>query len=282
MTAPPQVPPGPDIADLCAGYAAPTSTGTIANPMIREASGIAASRRHPGVLWAHNDSGDAPMVYALGVDGSDLGAYAVDALAFDWEDIAIGPGPDPSVDYLYVGDIGDNLGIRRKVTIYRFPEPEPGRGGTVADVVRLDLSYPVPGLDAESLIVDPITGDVLIVTKSETDPEALVMRAAAEDLSATGAAPMTEVGIFRLEPNVFVTGADIDATGTVIAFRGYNEVWLWSRSDLRFETTFSASPCAAPSPDEIQGEAIAFEPNGFGYYTVSEGRSPAINHVATP
>ncbi len=55
-----------------------------------------------------------------------------------------------------------------------------------------------------------------------------------------------------------VTAADIDHTGAAIVFRGYNEVWLWPRTDLELTETFAAQPCRTPSTAEVQGEAIAF------------------------
>src|SRR5688500_2734693 len=43
---------------------------------VHEASGLALSRRHTGVLWTHNDSGRA-MLYAVGVDGQLRARVAV-------------------------------------------------------------------------------------------------------------------------------------------------------------------------------------------------------------
>src|SRR5207237_2233098 len=35
---------------------------TFQSPRLVESSGVAVSRAHPGVLWTHNDSGDAPYL----------------------------------------------------------------------------------------------------------------------------------------------------------------------------------------------------------------------------
>ena len=51
-----------------ARYATPAAS---AGAVLRELSGFAASRIHPGIFWAHNDSGNAPALYALRADGSD-------------------------------------------------------------------------------------------------------------------------------------------------------------------------------------------------------------------
>src|SRR5690606_1795107 len=42
-------------------------------PELEEASGLAASRRHAGVLWMHNDSGGEPEVFAVDSTGAVLG-----------------------------------------------------------------------------------------------------------------------------------------------------------------------------------------------------------------
>jgi len=274
-TLPPAAPGG-----LCEGFGDPVATGVIANENITEASGIVTSRTHPGILWLHNDSGDGPVVYAADIAGKDLGSFEIDAPAFDWEDMAIGPGNEPGLDYLYLGDIGDNFHLRPYVTIYRIAEPQPDpAGGTVDDVATFDLVYPDPGFDSEAMLVDPVTGDLLIITKPGSDEAALIFRAPAEDLVDGARINLTQVGSFPLEAGTFVTAADIDRTGAAIVLRGYNQVWLWARTDLGFTETFAAEPCRTPSTAEVQGEAIAFAADGFSYYTISEGRSPDINFV---
>lgn len=42
----------------------------------------------------------------------------------DVEDIAIGPGPEAGVDYIYVSDTGNNDKDRDVVQIYRIREPD--------------------------------------------------------------------------------------------------------------------------------------------------------------
>lgn len=45
-------------------------------PDVQEASGLVSSRRNPGVLWTHNDSGQ-PLLYAFGTDGKLRGRVSV-------------------------------------------------------------------------------------------------------------------------------------------------------------------------------------------------------------
>ena len=86
-----------------------------------EGSGLAASRRIPGRLWSHNDSGDAVLV-ALDDTGRSIGRLKVDGAGIeDWESVAVGPCPSGSC--IYVADIGDNDAERDRITVYRLPEP---------------------------------------------------------------------------------------------------------------------------------------------------------------
>lgn len=267
-------------AGLCESYSDPVATGSVTISPVTEASGIAASRHHPGTIWMHNDSGGGAFVYATDVTGVNLGSFEIDAPAFDWEDMAIGSGPDPAIDYLYLGDIGDNLHFRPAVTVYRIaePQPDPG-GGFIENVESFNLVYPQPGFDSEALLVDPVTGDILLVTKGAAGDPAHVFRAAGDKLIDGATVDLEQIATFDVEPGAFVTAGDIDPSGSVVIFRGYNEVWLWPRIDVSFSETFAAAPCRTPSTAEVQGEAIAFAAEGYSYYTISEGRSPDINYV---
>ena len=54
-------------------FSEPTDQGEVKNPAINEASGIVASRKNPGVLWTHNDSGNDAKIYAISTSGETLG-----------------------------------------------------------------------------------------------------------------------------------------------------------------------------------------------------------------
>ena len=70
---------------------------------VRESSGIAASRRNAGLYWTHNDSGDGPFLYAFDRAGTKRGVWRVaGAKSDDWEDLAVGPGPEQCRYYIYV------------------------------------------------------------------------------------------------------------------------------------------------------------------------------------
>ena len=151
------------VVSKAAAGTGPSEAFTMRDPRITESSGLAASHRHPGVYWTHNDSGDGPYVYA--VDGSTGRTLAKVTLrgvnARDCEAISVGPDGD-----VYLGDIGDNLGgTWPEVWIYRFPEPSVLRDETV-DATRYTVRYEGGPRDAESLMVEPRTGRVYIASKA--------------------------------------------------------------------------------------------------------------------
>ncbi len=157
--------------------------GTVESTDIDEISGLAASRINPGVLWVHNDSGDSARVFAISYDGALLGTYYLaDTAAFDWEDMAAGQDPESGEGLLYLGDIGDNYQVREAVAVLIVPEPQVS---VEQDPVEEDLqastvflSYPGGALDAETLMVDPQTADIYIVSK-DYQGQTFVLRKAA-------------------------------------------------------------------------------------------------------
>jgi hypothetical protein len=138
-------------------------------PELPEASGIAVSLRVPGRLWAHNDSGQ-PILFALDARGSVTGRVRLSGVAVeDWEALAVGPCPTGSC--IYVADIGDNDAQRKRITIYRLPEPSRAEtSAAVKDVFH--ATYPDGAHDAEALLITP-SGELLIVTKGDTGAVAL-------------------------------------------------------------------------------------------------------------
>lgn len=121
----------PDALPACPSFAAGMSLGRTPPTILTEASGIVESRRSPGTLWLHNDSGAGPRIVALAKTGAAQAIYDLaGASARDWEDLALGPGPVRGQSYLYIGDIGDNGESRASIDIYRVAEPDVTMGST--------------------------------------------------------------------------------------------------------------------------------------------------------
>ena len=118
-------------------------------PDVPEASGLAISRRTPGLLWTHNDSGHDEVLYAIDQMGTLRGKVRVPTRLRDWEDVSAAPC-NKGGDCLYIGDIGDNDKERDSYTIYRLQEPaqlDQGRLAVSADAIP--LVYPDKRHNAE-------------------------------------------------------------------------------------------------------------------------------------
>ena len=79
---------------LCRSYEDPAVAGTVTIEAVREISGVASSNNYADVIWMHNDSRGGPFLYATTSAGAPLGTFELDAATFDWEDMALGPGPE--------------------------------------------------------------------------------------------------------------------------------------------------------------------------------------------
>lgn len=273
----------------CPSFAEGEQVGALVDPAIVETSGLVASRTQPDVLWLHNDSGDTPRVFAVRPTGETIASYLLEgAIALDWEDMALGPGPEADVDYLYLADIGDNGTIRGYVTVYRVPEPvvdaAGGEGLPLGGVVPVDLKYPDGSHNAETLLSDPRTGDLLIVTKEDAGPSR-VFRAAAP-IDVEGKTTMEEIATlsFGVEPlpgNPLATGGDIADDGSLVVVRTYSHAFAWRRpAGLDLAEAFAGPPCPLPTLPDADGEAIAVLPGLGGFVTISEGAMVPVRRFA--
>lgn len=255
----------------------------LASRAVRESSGLAASRRTPGVYWTHNDSGDQPLIFAFDRNGRDLGAWRLaGAAARDWEGMSAGPGPKRNIPYLYVGDIGDNHRERSEIAIYRLVEPETGAkpgAQTTVRPERLRLRYPDGPHDAEALLVHPRTGDIYIVTKGrEGDPESRVYKVAAPH-SPGRVLVMRRIATLRLPDESIitlmigrVTGGDISPDGTRVALCGYLRAWeLTLPAQAQFDSIWMQRPRPLSLGERTQGEAVCYRHDGNALLATSEG-----------
>ncbi len=267
----------------------------VAASEINEASGLALSRTEPGVLWVVNDSGGEPRVFAIGADARLLCSYDLPGAASeDYEDLALGRGPEAGADYLYIADIGDNLSRRDSVVVYRVPEPRvsdtcagstPGsaafRGSLEPGSVHaISMTYPDGPRDAQTLLGDPVTGDLFVVTRTPAGPSE-VFRAPYDRL-ASGSVKLEKVASVALAgtgvSEVAVTGGDVSPDGRRIVLRTYNGAWMWQRDGAEsIAQALTRSPVSLPvvgPPQEPQGESIAL--GEASYFTLGEGIAQSL------
>lgn len=256
--------------------------GEIRADSIQEVSGLAVSWRDSNLLWSVNDSGEGlgrNYLSAVHVDGwhvGDLDLSSVDNE--DWEDLAIGPGPVPGLSYLYIADIGDNGLSRKSVQIHRLVEPRIGEPAGTIDT--LHLAYPGHrSHDAESLFVDPITGDIYIITRRRDDDTKTRVYRAQAPFDLTDEILLTKVldeGDSQDLRNTIVA-ADISQDGLSLALaRRSGRPLLFQRSieAPAFEALKYPGCRSLGAPGKQ--DSIALSPDGSRYYLLAEGASPSL------
>jgi hypothetical protein len=238
--------------------------------LVDEASGIAPSGNFAGYLWANQDSGKPHALYLISKDGQSIKEYAIPGSQnHDWEDIAAGPGPENGVNYLYIGDIGNNNApVTATNHIYRVPEiADPGGVFNQGKVEKITFSYPDGPRDAESLILDPTTKDIFIISKVAQGTGIYRLAFPQSTSEVITAEKVGEV------PSVSIaTAADISKDGSEIVIRTYLSVYYWRREAGETVGQALTRPAAKQLTValEPQGEGICFDSEGKGFYTLSE------------
>jgi hypothetical protein len=237
-------------------------TGEIARlHELPEASGVAASRRTPGVFWAHNDSGE-PVIVALDERGMATRRVRVaGAEVDDWEDIAVGPCPQGSC--VYIADIGDNGTRRDHITLYRVPEPAAQDAATKSAEV-FEAVYPDGAHDAEALFVTS-ESDAYIITKGDPGPVRLyrfprpLAPGKRVQLEPVGA-PL--INAKKVDAKDRPTAADASADGTWVAVRTTHAVVFHRTADLIAGRWREAFRTDVTSLKEPRGEGVTFATDG--------------------
>lgn len=255
--------------------------GEIESDDIQEASGIVASLTNDNVIWTHNDSGDSNRIFAMNTQGKHIGEYFLnDSQNRDWEDIAIGPGPEEGLHYLYVGDIGDNFSENDIKHIYRVIEPQLDHSSN-SNSIQLDgvesisFQYEDGNRDAETLIIDPLTKDIIIISKREETAVHIYSLSFPQETDTILTANLIMTKDFYPNDNFvtsqWIVGGDISHDGKEILVKSYNDVFYFSRkSNQSFYDALNNEEVKFPYITEPQGEAICWDANISGYYTLSE------------
>ena len=255
-------------------YIGPQNRGIIANAqMIKEASGLATCRSNTNMLWTHNDAGNANHLHVVGTYGENLGFFWVrGANNRDWEDMCVGPGPKEGEEYVYIGDIGDNQAQYPSIFVHRFPEPNlEGRSESVvmdidpATIATFEFVYPDGPRDAETLMIDPWSKDLYIVTKREA--RSSIYRAK-YPYQENGLNTLVKVGEF---PFNRALAGDISADGKMIVIKTDRRLYKWERHDGEsIIEALKRTPRLLPYFVEPQGESFAWSVDGNTYFTLSE------------
>lgn len=268
-------------AGTCPTCSAATTIGTLTKGAWNEISGIVASKDHPGAFYTHNDSGDSARFFAMDAKGADLGTFDVtNATAVDWEDIGRGPCADGTGSCLYIADMGDNRATRSDYKLYRLKEPttlDAGKHAVTAEAIP--FSYPDGSNNAECLLVNPATGEIVVVTKAASGSSAYKFPTPLVAGTPVTLEKVTDV-VALPDALQLVTGGDVKFDGSLAIVRTYGYAYGYPiQPGESLGQALAKAPCALPVATEQQGEALGFLLDGSGFVTTSEGTNQPLNQV---
>ncbi len=239
---------------------------------LNELSGLASDGEH---WYAINDGGTKVQVFVL-----DRKCQVTDVLTdstdpYDVEDLA--RGKDGT---LWLSDTGDNRAKRETIALL---ELKPTGGAAVVH----RLTYPDGPHDTETLVLDQ-SGTPFLVTKDLLGTSK-VYRPSTQ-LATPGPTKLEQVGTLRVHStdtpggpvgsfgSALITGGATSADGKVIALRTYTDAYLYAAPDGDVAAALQREPVRIPLPNEKQGEAIAFEPDGT-LLSASEGVGEPVRAI---
>lgn len=253
------------------------SRGSLDNPDIYEASGLAVSRHNPNFIWTHNDSGHPNEIFLLDATNAKWKATVVveGATNNDWEEMAA--SIRDGVPTLYVGDTGDNLNQYSTHIIYRFAEPDPSTlsgKSSVSSIEKITYRYPDGQWDSEGFFVDHQTQDIYLISKVTSNTKLYRLPYPQSTQEVITAELVEDL------PQTIITAADLSPDGQELLMKDYLTVYYWKRNHGEsIAQMMKRTPRVMPYFPEPQGEAIAFATDNSGYFTLSEDRSGIRGHL---
>jgi hypothetical protein len=250
-------------------YGRPRALCVLASRKVNESSGVACSRRRPGVFWTHNDSGDDARLFAFDRKGRHLGQYNLPgAENVDWEDLA-----SFTLDgkhYLLICDTGDNERYKKLVTLYIAEEPlvdpnKPAQKGKLRLTQTIHFTYDDGPQDCEAVAIDPTTRAILLISKrgKRTVYELPIPRQA-----VTKKLVARSIGRLNLWP---VVAMDISPDGRRAVALTYLHAYEYVRAaGEKWAAAFARPARTIPMPVRRQGESICYGPRGRSLYLTSE------------
>ncbi len=238
----------------------------INNNLLEEISGMAPSTRYTDCFWVHNDSGGEATLYLINLSGGIVASLSLPISNRDWEAIAIADG------YLYIGEVGDNGAIYTNKMIYKVAEPttidttQTGQSFAAESFETMRFNFADGKRDCETMMYDPISGELVLVSKREEQ-----VRVYTTPFVATSSDQTILISQCATLDFTLATAGDISPEGDKILIKNYDNIFFWHReSSESIAEALSKEPIVLAYDPEPQGEAIAWSTYQDAFYTISE------------
>jgi hypothetical protein len=265
-------------------------SGLITDEHLNEISGLAASRRHPGIFWVHNDGDNAPELYAIDAHGELRATLRLQGVRnVDWEDIDA--FTLDGRNYLLVADIGDNGGLRTQLALHAVEEPVTLRDASAPVAWTQHFRWPDGARDCEAMAVDAGEGAVYLVSKKRVPPELFRVPLhsdgsvqVARRLGTLGGIEQPTDDDLRRNPvygryRAQITAADISPDGSRFAVLNYRRVYLWQRTAAGWKDAVGRAAQVVEFPWTPQAEALGFDLSGRSLWISSERLPAPLLHL---
>jgi len=253
----------------------PAIAGIVTDPALGELSGLAASRRARDRYWAINDGGNGNRLVLIDGRGHVLRQYTLTgAENIDWEDLASFRWRDRN--WLLIADTGDNSGVREHASLWLLPEPALNdRRSELHDAREIRFRYPDTPHDVEAMTVDPVSEEILLLTKRTVPPVLFSLPLATADSTQIATAKrVVELGTIPqpTESEILrdgklsrfrsqITAVDLDCAGRSLLVLTYDALYRFARE--RGQSWEKALATQEPGRSQIlflpQAEALSFD-----------------------
>lgn len=275
----------------------PDRLGRLEDDSLIETSGLAVSLDDDRLLWAINDSGQAPELLAMDLTGSAKGRWPVAAKNIDWEDLDSGYlNGQPT---LVIADTGNNRWRRPRARLWFVTEPDPPTAtasNAVLEATQLWFKYEDGPRDVEAMALADNTVWLLskepLTTSGQTPARLYRLDLANIDISSKELPLARHVATLKVPPAGFKaqlaaslasidlnqpTALDIDEVRGVAWVLTYEEVQRFDRQgDESWALTLAREPVARHRHGLAQAEALAVTASGLVVYT-SEGKGAPLD-----
>lgn len=267
-------------------------SGVLLDSQLAEISGLAASRRHRGVLWLHDDGGNPARLFAINTDGDRLATVRVEGVVkTDWEDMAA--FRLNGRNYLLIADTGDNGGLRRTLQLHAIEEPAQLENARLKPAWSIAFRWPDGPRDCEAVAVDERNGRILLVSKKRQPPELFALPLGphrgiqtAQRVGTLAGVPKPGAEELRGDARQArimnqVTAADVSPDGRTLAVMTYRSLLLYPRrSDQSWAQAIAAKPKVSALPWLPQAEAMGWAADGKALYVTGEFIPAPLYRVA--
>jgi len=119
-----------------------------------------------GKLWVLNDGDNGNAIYRIDSIGNILQKVIItNAVNHDWEELSYYD------NHLYIGDFGNNTGLRKKLSIYKLNIDQLSANATEAQAKEMSFScndLSLSGIEFNFEAMIPMNGEIHLFSKSKT------------------------------------------------------------------------------------------------------------------